>query len=48
MVRALISFWRPTDIRGKLGADPGGQQHLAPQEDVLQESLLKQSYSKGC
>ena len=34
-VTAQISFWRPTDIRDKLGADHGGQHNLAPQEDML-------------
>ena len=32
---------RSTDIRGKLGAVPGGQHHLDPQEHVLQKSALK-------
>ena len=36
---SLDQFWRPTDIRGKLGASPGGLHHLAPQEDVLQDIL---------
>ena len=43
-VTAWIRFRTSMGIRWKLGAVPGGQHHLDPQEHVFQKNAIKQSY----